>query len=268
MVQEWFVDQVRDAENRIKERLAGLKTKADAEAYVRSVQERARQSFGPEPVRTPLNARVVGTVERDAYKIEKIIFESRPNFPVTANLYIPTGGKLPAPGVVGSCGHSANGKAIETYQSFAQGLARLGYVMLIFDPIGQGERLQYVNDDFKPKYGIGVSEHLRAGNQQYLVGEFFGSWRAWDGIRALDYLLSRKEVDPAHVGITGNSGGGTMSTWLIGLDRRWTAPPASQRRSAAISKMSCRRTRNNARPRPSLSGSITPTSSPPWLPSP
>ena len=222
MVQEWFVDQVRAAEDRIKQRLASVKTKADAEAYVRSVQERIRECFGPEPERTPLNARVTGVVERDAYRIEKIIFESRPNFPVTANLYIPTGRKFPLPGVVGSCGHSATGKAIEAYQSFAQGLARLGYVMLIFDPIGQGERLQYVDEDLKPRRGIGVSEHLHAGNQQTLVGESFAAWRAWDGIRALDYLLTRKEVDPAHVGVTGNSGGGTMSTWLLGLDRRWT----------------------------------------------
>jgi dienelactone hydrolase len=222
MVQEWFVDQVRAAEEKIKQRLAGLKTKEDAEAYVRSVQERVRQSFGPEPERTPLNARVTGIVERDTYRIEKVIFESRPNFPVTANLYVPTNRKLPLPAVVGSCGHSATGKAIDAYQSFAQGLARLGYVMLIYDPIGQGERLQYVNAELKPRHGNGVSEHLWAGNQQYLVGEFFGAWRAWDGIRALDYLLTRKEVDPNHVGITGNSGGGTLSTWLIGLDRRWT----------------------------------------------
>jgi len=222
MVQEWFVDQVRAAEDKIKQRLGALKTKQDAEAYVRSAQVRIRESFGPEPERTPLNARVTGVVERDTYRLEKIIFESRPNFPVTANLYVPTGRKLPLPGVVGSCGHSANGKAIDAYQSFAQGLARLGYVMLIYDPIGQGERLQYVNDDLKPKHGVGVSEHLLAGNQQYLVGEFFGAWRAWDGIRALDYLLTRKDVDPNHVGITGNSGGGTLSTWLIGLERRWT----------------------------------------------
>src|SRR3954447_7848296 len=65
MVQEWFVDQVRAAEEKIKQRLATLKTKEDAEAYVRSVQERVRQSFGPEPERTPLNARVTGIVERD-----------------------------------------------------------------------------------------------------------------------------------------------------------------------------------------------------------
>jgi len=222
MVQEWFVAEVRAAEEKMKARLAALKTPADAEAYVRSVQERIRQSFGPEPERTPLNARVTGVVERDTYRIEKVIFESRPNFPVTANLYVPTGRKFPLPGVVGSCGHSSNGKAAEPYQSFAQGLARQGYVVLIYDPIGQGERLQYVADDLKPKHGIGVSEHLYAGNQQYLVGEFFGAWRAWDGIRALDYLLTRKEVDPQHVGITGNSGGGTLSTWLIGLERRWT----------------------------------------------
>ncbi len=199
-----------------------LNTKADAEKYVRDVQERIRQCFGPEPERTPLNAKVTGVIERDAYKIEKVIFESRPEFFVTANLYVPTNRKHPLPGVVGSCGHSANGKAAEAYQSFAQGLARRGYVVLIFDPIGQGERLQYVDDQLKPKFGIGVSEHLLAGNQQYLVGEFFGAWRAWDGIRALDYLLTREEVDPKHVGITGNSGGGTMTTWLCGVERRWT----------------------------------------------
>ena len=222
MVQEWFVAQVRAAEQRIQQRLAGLQTAADAEAYVRSVQERIAACFGPLPERTPLNARVTGVLERDTYRVEKVIFESRPNFPVTANLYLPKGRPLPAPGVVGSCGHSANGKMAEAYQSFAQALARLGYVCLIFDPIGQGERLQYVDENLKPRRGTGVSEHLHAGNQQYLVGEFFGTWRAWDGIRALDYLLTRPEVDPRHVGITGNSGGGTMSTWLMGLERRWT----------------------------------------------
>ena len=62
---------------------------------------------------------------------------------VTGNLYLPKGRKFPLPGVVGTCGHSDNGKANEAYQSFSQGLARLGYVVFIFDPIGQGERLQY-----------------------------------------------------------------------------------------------------------------------------
>ena len=173
------------------------------------------------PEKTPLNPRTTGVVERDRYVIEKVVFESRPGFLVTANLYLPKGRRGPAPGVVGTCGHSNNGKAGETYQSFAQGLARLGYVCLLFDPIGQGERLQYVGAGM-PKVGSGTGEHLYAGNQQFLVGEFVGSWRAWDGIRALDYLLTRPEVDKRHIGITGNSGGGTMTTWLCGLESRWT----------------------------------------------
>ncbi len=222
MVQEHFVAQLRAVDALAEKRRSALRTKADAEAYVREVREKIQRCFGPWPEKTPLNPRVTGVVERDAYRIEKVIFESRPNFPVTANLYLPKGAKLPAPGVVGSCGHSANGKAEKAYQSFAQGLARQGYVCLIFDPIGQGERLQYVTDDFKPRRGSGTSEHLYAGCQQFLVGEFFGAWRAWDGIRALDYLLTRPEVDAGRVGVTGNSGGGTMTTWLCGVEPRWT----------------------------------------------
>ena len=222
MVQEYFVQSVRRIERRANQRREALKTAADAEAYVRDVQKRIQQSFGPWPERTPLKPRITGVVERDAYKIEKIIFESRPDFLVTANLYIPRGRDFPLPGVVGTCGHSSNGKAAEAYQSFAQGLARLGYVVLIYDPIGQGERLQYPDENLKSKVGVGVREHLYAGNQQFLVGEFFGSWRAWDGIRALDYLLTRPDVDPKHIGVTGNSGGGTMTTWLCGVERRWT----------------------------------------------
>jgi dienelactone hydrolase len=222
MVQEYFVKSVRRIENRANERRAGLKTKADAEAHVLDVREKIQQSFGPWPEKIPLNPRITGVVERDAYKIENIIFESRPGFLVTANLYIPKGRPFPLPGVVGTCGHSATGKMIDVYQSFAQGLARQGYVVLIYDPIGQGERLQYPDENLKSKIGVGVREHLYAGNQQFLVGEFFGSWRAWDGIRALDYLLSRDEVDPKHIGVTGNSGGGTMTTWLCGVESRWT----------------------------------------------
>lgn len=221
MVQEWLVEQVRDAETRGNAMRAALKTKADAESYVRSVKDRIRQAFGPEPEKTPLHAKVTSVLERESYRVEKVSFESRPGMIVTANLYVPKG-KGPFPAVVGSCGHSANGKAGDTYQSFAQGLAKMGYVVFIFDPIGQGERLQYVTEQLKPKRGVGVGEHLHAGNQQYLVGEFFGAWRAWDGVRALDYLLTRPEVDAKHVGITGNSGGGTLTTWLCGVESRWT----------------------------------------------
>ena len=222
MVQEFYVARENALHRQRLDRLAALKTKTDAEGYVRDVRGKIRESFGPFPEKTPLNARVTKVVERDAYNIENVLFESRPGFLVSANLYIPRGRRLPLPGVVGSCGHSANGKAIDTYQSFCQGLARLGYVVLIFDPIGQGERMQYVDANWKPVRGTGTAEHNYAGIQQVLVDEHFCSWRAWDGIRALDYLVTRKEVDTRHLGITGNSGGGTMTTWLCGLDDRWT----------------------------------------------
>lgn len=222
-VHEWYVEQVRAAETIGEAARARLKTKADAEAYIRDVRDKIARCFGPFPgQKSPLNAKVTGKLERDTYTIEKVVFESRPNFFVTANLYLPKGAKGPRPGVVGSCGHSTTGKAEPAYQSFCQGLARMGYAVLIFDPIGQGERLQYAHVEKPHRPGIGVGEHLLAGNQQFLVGDFFGSWRAWDGIRALDYLLSRPEVDPKHVGITGNSGGGTMTTWLCGVESRWT----------------------------------------------
>lgn len=216
------MQRVRDAERAVIAAQEALQTKADAEAYVKSVQERIRESFGPFPERTPLNPQITGVVDRDTYKIEKLIFESRPGFLVTANVYVPKGRKFPVPGVIGTCGHSTNGKAAEAYQSFAQGLARQGYVCLIYDPISQGERLQYPDEHLKSKHRPGVGEHLYGGNQQFLVGEFLGMWRAWDGIRALDYLLTREEVDPKHLGVTGNSGGGTMTTWLCGLEQRWT----------------------------------------------
>ncbi len=247
MMQEWVVGQVRAAEVRGDARRDAVRGGRSARAYVESARARVSESFGPLPEKTPLNARTTHRVERDAYVMETVIFESRPGFPVTANLYVPKGRPLPMPGVVGTCGHSANGKAAEAYQGFAQGLARLGYVVLIFDPPGQGERFQYLATPadggpasvpaapgragspapLKSRYGPGVTEHIRAGNQMGLVGEFLGTWFAWDGIRALDYLLSRPEVDPTRVGVTGNSGGGTQTTWLCGLDRRWTmAAPA------------------------------------------
>ena len=227
MVQSYFAARVRRAEQAGLEAKGRLKTQADAEAYVRTVRDKIAVSFGPLPERTPLAPQITGVVDRDVYKIEKLIFQSRPDFFVTANLYIPKGRKFPLPGVIGTCGHSTNGKAADAYQSFAQGLARMGYVVLIYDPLGQGERLQYPDEKLRSKIGVGVAEHIYAGNQQFLVDEFLGAWRAWDGIRALDYLLTREEVDPRHVGVTGNSGGGTMTTWLCGVEQRWTmAAPA------------------------------------------
>lgn len=222
MQQEWLVAEVRAAEQRGNARRDALKTRADAEAYVQSVQQRIRDCFGPLPEKTPLNAKVTKTLQRDGYRIECILFESRPNYFVTGNLYLPEGRKQPLPGVIGVCGHSRKAKAETVYQSFAQGLARQGMACFLIDPVGQGERFQYLNEKLGSRLGGGVTEHNQMGAAQALVGEFLGTWITWDAMRALDYLLTRSEIDPQHLGVTGNSGGGTQTTWLCGLEPRFT----------------------------------------------
>lgn len=221
-MQDFVVAAVRDAERRGDERRLALRTRADAEAYVADVRQRLASCLGPWPERTPLKARTTRVLERDTYRIETVVFESRPGYLVTANLYLPRTSQ-PVPAVLGACGHYELAKAAPDYQSFAQGLARLGYAVLIYDPVGQGERAEYLDDAGRSRLGAsGVIAHLKAGNQQVLVGESFPSWVTWDGHRALDYLLSRPEVDPRHIGLTGNSGGGTQSTWLCATDPRIT----------------------------------------------
>ncbi len=222
MVQEFFVGRMREIEQASEKRRANLRTKSDAESYVREVRSKIQRCFGRWPEKTPLNAKVTGILERDLYHIEKVIFESRPGFPVTANLYIPKDRKFPRPAVVGTCGHGNPGKASPPYQSFAQGLALQGYIVLIFDPIGQGERIQYLSADLKPRHGIGVPEHNYVGSQMILTGESLSAWFTWDCIRCVDYLLTRPEADSKNIGVTGNSGGGTQATWLCGVEPRLT----------------------------------------------
>jgi hypothetical protein len=132
---------VRAAEKIGTERRAKAKTKTDAEAYVKDVREKVATCFGKSPEKAPLNAKVTGKLERDAYTIEKVIFESRPQFFVTANLYLPKGAKGPRPGVVGSCGHSHGERSEPAYQSFCQGLARIGDIVLSARPTWMGSAI-------------------------------------------------------------------------------------------------------------------------------
>lgn len=219
-VQEYYVRRVREVMREADARRAALRTRADAERYIADVRARLRECYGPIPEKTPLNARVVKVHEREGYRIENVIYESRPGFPVTANLYVPTGRSGPMPGVITPLGHTNSGKMGS--QSLAQALARLGYVALVFDPIGQGERLQYVDAQLKPKFGLGTSEHTYSGVRMPLVGENLPTWFVWDCVRSVDYLLSRPEVDARHIGMTGSSGGGNQTMQTCGFDSRLT----------------------------------------------
>ncbi len=214
---------LRQAAGETEKRLARLQT-IQSEADFKKWQENNRQKFleliGGLPIeRTPLNAHVTGEIVRDGYVVRKIVFESLPEFYVTANLYVPTVGTGPFPAVLSPCGHSQNGKAYDVYQHLFIGLAKRGYVVLTYDPLGQGERLQYW-DFLSARRRLEFNEHGMAGIQEYLLGQNLARYFIWDGIRALDYLTSLPEVDASRIGVTGSSGGGTLTTYISMLDPR------------------------------------------------
>lgn len=185
-------------------------------------QEKRRAYFidqlGGFPDREALNARVVDAKNYEDFRLEKIIFESRPNFYVTALLYLPLS-EGPHPAVLVPCGHSANGKANETYQRVCILLAKHGMAAFCYDPIGQGERYQVLDENGKPRFGS-TTEHTFAGIGSMLLGTNTAGYRVWDGIRAIDYLSERDDIDADNIGITGNSGGGTLTSYLMALDTR------------------------------------------------
>lgn len=202
-----------------RQAIAALKTPADVQRRQQELHARFLAALGELPEKTPLNPKVTGREQRDGYRIEKVVYESRPNHHVTAILYLPDG-KPPYPGVLVPCGHSSNGKAAEPYQRACILLAKNGLAVLCYDPIGQGERFQLLDAQGKPAIPGGTSEHTMVGIGSLLVGRSTAGYRVWDGIRSIDYLASRPEVDPKRIGCTGNSGGGTLTAYLMALDDR------------------------------------------------
>jgi cephalosporin-C deacetylase-like acetyl esterase len=219
-LERYLIRVANDARERRKRAVNAISTRQQVLDRQKSVVAELWKMLGGPLDRTPLNARVIGTVERPGYRIERLTFESRPRLYVTANLYVPAGtGRRP--GILGPLGHSANGKAWPSYQKLFSNLARKGYVVLAYDPFGQGERIEYPGSrPGQSELGGGTSEHEYSGRRLILLGANFGLFRAWDGIRGIDYLLTRAEVDPDRIGCCGQSGGGTLTQFLAALDSR------------------------------------------------
>lgn len=205
---------VRDLDAR-ERAVAALRTPAEWRARQREVRAALLDVLGPFPERTPLNVRVAGTSRRDGYRLEKLIYDSRPGFPVTAALFIPDGLKGPAPAILYLSGHVENGFRAPGYQWVILNLVRKGFVVLAPDPVGQGERLEYGKGEM-----TGLGWHAPAGVQLFLTGNSLAREMVWDGMRALDYLATRPEVDPARIGAMGRSGGGTQTAYLAAVDDR------------------------------------------------
>ncbi len=206
--------------------VAALKTPEDVQRRQKQLRAKFIEALGGFPDKTPLKARVVGTSKRDGYRVERVVYESRPEHHVTANLYLPEG-KGPFPAVLMPIGHSGNGKADAATQRCAILLAQNGLACLAYDPIGQGERRQLLDDKGLPLVASITSEHTMAGVGALLVGRSTASYRIWDGIRGLDYLVSRPEIDASRLGCTGCSGGGTLTAYLMALDDRIAAAAPS-----------------------------------------
>ncbi len=209
-----------------RQRYEGLKTPDQIAAYQTNLREKFLEAIGGLPARTPLNPKVTGVVTRDGYHVEKVIFESQPKHYVTALLFLPEAGKYkpPFPGVIVPCGHASEAKAYEAYQTMGASLALNGMAALVFDPIDQGERSQMPSA--LPKVQ-GTTAHTTVGVGSILLGRSTARFEIWDGMRAIDYLQSRPEVDPNRVGCTGNSGGGTQTSYLMALDDRIRAAAPS-----------------------------------------
>jgi cephalosporin-C deacetylase-like acetyl esterase len=205
--------------------VATIHTSAQAEARQDKVRAQILPLIGALPQRTPLNARFVGETQADGFRIRKVIFESQPNFFVTALLYVPDGASAGArrATILMSPGHAPSGKAGDA--PVAAIFARNGFIVLSYDPIGQGERLQYP-DPAKPGSSLAVrptGEHGEASLQPMLIGDTFARYEVWDAIRGVDFLASLPNVDPHRIGALGCSGGGTITALTGALDQRIAA---------------------------------------------
>ena len=208
-----------------QERRRKVDSISDFEENRRDVRDRFLDAIGGLPdKKTPLNAQCTGKIDRGSHTIEKIVYQSLPEFYVTAALYVPKGLGEPNPAVLFLCGHSDSGKAYPVYQAVCVDLVTNGFVVLAMDPPGQGERWQYLD----PVNGVRIvggctTEHTHAGLQFVACGASLARHFIWDGIRAVDYLTERREVDPDRIGVTGNSGGGTQTCYLMLCEPRLAA---------------------------------------------
>jgi hypothetical protein len=173
---------------------------------------------------TPLKSKVVGSIQEKGFRIEKIIYEPRPNALVTANLYIPDGLRKPTGAVLFVCGHNQQAKHASEYQIVCRHLVNAGLIVLAQDPIGQGELFSYYEKALKnTTVNWGTGEHDHVGAQCVVLGDSIARYFVHDAMRGIDYLSSRPEVDAKRIGVTGNSGGGTQTSMMMMEDPRIAA---------------------------------------------
>ncbi len=200
--------------------IAKLHTRLEAERRKAETRAKILQLIGGLPERSGKpQVKEFGRVTAEGFAVEKIAYESLPGFWVTADVYVPAAGTGPFPAVVIAPGHGPAGKTEDW--SWGGNLARNGIVALAYDPLGQGERLQYY-DAGKKASGVGnpTGEHGEANVPVMLLGDDLARYMVNDAMRAVDYLTARKDVDAKRLGAFGCSGGGTATAYFAALDER------------------------------------------------
>ncbi len=197
--------------------LSGIKSLDDwkSRRVVMQLQLHKMLGLSPMPEKTDLKVTVTGRVEHPDFIVEKLHYQSSPGLYVTGNLYLPRDTTKPAPAILYVCGHGKvthDGKSMGNkthYQHHGGWLAKNGYVCLVIDTIQLGE-LEGIHHG---TYREGMWWWLSRGYTPAGV-------EAWNCVRGIDLLESRKEVDGEKIGVTGRSGGGAYSWWIAAIDER------------------------------------------------
>ncbi|MFH1613543.1 MAG: acetylxylan esterase [Planctomycetota bacterium] len=201
---------------------SGIRTKQEHCRRVEWIRQELLKNIGGLPhTDAPLKAEITGTIDCGDFRIEKVLYQSLPEFYVTANLYVPNTLKKAAPAILFPCGHTENGKAYEPYQKACRDFVLHGFVVFCPDPVGQGERLGYWNKEKGcTDVAWGTYEHSYNNFKATLVGANVARYFINDAMRGIDFLQSLDYVDSEHIGVTGNSGGGTQTAYMMVLDER------------------------------------------------
>ena len=228
MMKDYLFGQLDAAQRKWCADYEQRKTPNQISEYQKRLKSTFVEAIGGLPERTPLNPQIVATVKRNGYQVEKIIFESQPKHYVTAAMFLPDSSKYkpPYPGILVPCGHSSNGKAYEMYQRACALAAINGLAAMIFDPIDQGERHQLLDANGKARLAS-CAGHNMVGVGSILLGGNTARFEIWDGMRGIDYLQSRRDIDAKRIGCMGNSGGGTQTSYFMALDDRIVAAAPS-----------------------------------------